>query len=99
MEKKLTTWKANNLLLGGQVTLIRSVLSSLPIFYMPIFKCAASIANRIEKLQQDFLWNGKSMEKKFHLVDWKTICKLKLVVGLGFRLVRLMNQASLGKRL
>ena len=51
MEKKVTTWKANYLSLGGRMNLIRSALSSLPIYYMSICKCPASIANRIEKLQ------------------------------------------------
>eukprot|EP00268_Persea_americana_P003866 TRINITY_DN11181_c2_g1_i1.p1 TRINITY_DN11181_c2_g1~~TRINITY_DN11181_c2_g1_i1.p1 ORF type:complete len:133 (-),score=22.23 TRINITY_DN11181_c2_g1_i1:799-1197(-) len=49
------------------------------------------------KLQQDFLWNGRSMENKFHLVDWKSVCKSKLEGGLGFRPETLMNQALLGK--
>ena len=93
MEKKLTTWKANYLSLGGRVTLIRSVLSSLPNYYISIFKCPASIAIRIEKLQRDFLCNGGNTEKKIHLVDWNPICKSKFEGGLGIRSISLMNQA------
>ena len=62
-----------------------------------MFKCPISVANRIEKLQQDFLWNGRGMENKFHLVDWKSVCKSKFEGGLGLRPVTLMNHALLGK--
>ena len=97
IEKRLTAWKASYLSIGSRVTLIKSALSSLPIYYMSMFKCPISVANWIEKLQRDFLWNGRSMENKFYLVDWKTVCKSKLERGLGLRPVMLMNRALLGK--
>ncbi|XP_039028563.1 uncharacterized protein LOC120162494 [Hibiscus syriacus] len=35
---KLAGWKASSLSLAGRLVLVKSVLSSLPIFFMPIFK-------------------------------------------------------------
>jgi hypothetical protein len=97
MEQRLASWKARYLSFGGRITLIPSALANLPIYFMLIFKCSASIIKHIEKLQRDFLWQGKSDKKKFNLVDWNSICKPKEDGGLGFRPLRLMNQALLGK--
>ena len=59
IERKLSLWKANYLSLGGRITLIKVALANLPIYYMFI--------DQIERLQWNFLWNGKE-KNKFHLV-------------------------------
>lgn len=82
---------------GGKVTLIQSVLSIIPIYFMSIHKIPLSVANRIEKLQRDFLWNGMGGEHKYHLVDWKSICLPKSLGGLGIRSISRTNQALMGK--
>lgn len=37
------------------------------------------------------------MKKKFHLVDWASLCRPKTDGGLGFKSVKHMNQELLGK--
>jgi hypothetical protein len=59
---------------GGRVTLIKSTLSNLPTYLLSLFPIPASVANRIEKLQQDFLWRGIGEEFKYHLVSWAKVC-------------------------
>ena len=83
VDNKLALWKANYLSIEGNVTLIKSVLSNLPVYFIYILKCLVSVVKRIEKLQRDFLWHGRNNVKKFHLVDWASICKPKLEGGLG----------------
>lgn len=73
VERRLLAWKANYLSLGGRMTPIRSVLSTLPVYYMPIFKCPIPVVNRIEKLQQDFF------------VVWQKFRKEVSYVRLGIR--------------
>lgn len=96
IENKLSSWKASYLSLRGRVTLIKSSLSNLPIYFLSVFKCPASVASRKEKLQREFLWQGENPEKKFHLVDWASICLPKTDGGLGIRPIKVMNQALLG---
>lgn len=51
VEKKLSSWKANYLSLGGRVTLILSALSNLPIYlFLSLFKCQASMVKQIERV-------------------------------------------------
>jgi hypothetical protein len=32
------------------------------------------VANRLDRLERDFLWGGIGDEVKFHLVNWNNIC-------------------------
>lgn len=45
------------------------------------------------------MWCGRNSEKKFHLLDWASVCEPKREGGLGIRPSRLINQALLGKGL
>ena len=85
VERKLSTWKANYLSLGGRITLIMEVMGNLPIYFMSILECPIFVINGIEKLQWEFLWHGRSAERKFHLIDWALVCTSKLGGGLGIK--------------
>jgi hypothetical protein len=47
-----------------------STLFNLPTYFISLFPLPAGVANRMEKLQEDFLWVGLGEEFKFHLVNW-----------------------------
>ena len=72
MEIKLVGWKKLYLSKGGRVALIKSTLSKLSTYYISLYPIPTSVANRIAKLQRDFLWGGLGDEPKFHLVNWST---------------------------
>uniref|UniRef100_A0A2N9GXK7 Reverse transcriptase domain-containing protein n=1 Tax=Fagus sylvatica TaxID=28930 RepID=A0A2N9GXK7_FAGSY len=57
----------------------------------------ARVANRLEKLQRDFLWCGMDEKPKFHLVKWSQICVPLRFGGLAVRDIRCFNKALLGK--
>ncbi|CAN1805032.1 Putative ribonuclease H protein At1g65750 [Linum perenne] len=69
--KRLSVWKSRLLSFGGRLTLINSVLSNLPIYYMSLFRAPVSVIKRIEAIQCRFLWDGCSERKSFHLVNWR----------------------------
>ncbi|GKD61016.1 putative RNA-directed DNA polymerase, eukaryota, reverse transcriptase zinc-binding domain protein [Tanacetum coccineum] len=48
---RLSTWKANLLSIGGRLTLIKSVLGSLGIYYLSIFKAPESVLQDLERIR------------------------------------------------
>lgn len=61
--KKMTAWKAQMLSMGGRVTLTRSILNSLPLYYFSLFR-APSFLSDLEKRRNMFLWGGASVQRK-----------------------------------
>ncbi|XP_039138904.1 uncharacterized protein LOC120276247 [Dioscorea cayenensis subsp. rotundata] len=55
VRSRLTTWKASYLSLGGRLTLVNSVLSSMPVYWMSVFKLPAWVIKEIDKILRDFL--------------------------------------------
>ena len=82
---------------GGCVTLIKSTLSSIPTYLLSLLPMPASVANRLEKLQRDFLWGGIGNEKRFHLIRWDKVFQPLQNGGLAIKNLSLFNQALLGK--
>ena len=67
------------------------------VYQMSLFRMPKSVARRLEKLQRDFLWGGRNLERKAHLVKWEVVCGNKEKGGLGIRKLTLLNKALLGK--
>lgn len=83
--------------LGGRITLIKSVMQSIPIYYLSFFKCPKSVVHQIEKLQRDFLSNDHVDDRKYHLVRWDLVCKPIEQGGLRIQSIEKVNKALLGK--
>ena len=73
--------------------LLKSTLSSLPTYFLSLFTIRTYVANKIEKLQRDFLWG----DSKTHLVGWDKVCAPLANGGLGIRELTTFNKALLGK--
>ncbi|KAL6345454.1 hypothetical protein AAG906_017173 [Vitis piasezkii] len=61
---------------GGEIdfrkdwlTLIRSMLSSLPIYCMSLLVIPRKVSLRHEKIHRDFLWGGGALERKPHMIN------------------------------
>ncbi|CAL5395354.1 unnamed protein product [Camellia sinensis] len=68
---KLASWKRKLLFFGGKLTLVKAVLSSLPIYYLSVFKMPVSVTRTLDKIQARFLWGESEVKKKLHLVNWE----------------------------
>ncbi|XP_022003449.1 uncharacterized protein LOC110900899 [Helianthus annuus] len=57
-KRRLSKWKANTLSIAGRLTLIKSVLDSLPTYYFSLFKAPKKVVDVLEGLMRRFLWGG-----------------------------------------
>lgn len=64
--------------MGEKITLIKAALTNVLVYYMSIFNMLVKVADKIEKLQRSFLWEG-SEDEKDHLIKWDEACKPKKV--------------------
>ncbi|KAF5773617.1 putative RNA-directed DNA polymerase [Helianthus annuus] len=97
LEKRLTLWKASLLSIGGRVTLIRSVLESLPNYYFSLYRAPAKVVKDLEALIRKFLWGGSSEVKKVHWVAWDRVASPLDSGGLGLQRLSDVNVAFLSK--
>ncbi|RVW55331.1 Transposon TX1 uncharacterized 149 kDa protein [Vitis vinifera] len=97
MRRRLAQWKRQYISKGGRITLIKSTLASIPIYFLSLIRIPKSVTKRIEKIQRDFLWGGGRLERKAHLIKWKVVCSPKEEGGLGIRKIDVLNKALLGK--
>ncbi|MCH79282.1 cysteine-rich receptor-like protein kinase [Trifolium medium] len=97
VQSRLSGWKSRFLSFGGRLILLKSVLTSLPVYALSFFKAPSGTISSIESLLINFFWGGSEDIRKTSWISWKTICLPKEYGGLGVRQLREFNIALLGK--
>ncbi|XP_071687637.1 uncharacterized protein [Rutidosis leptorrhynchoides] len=72
-EKRLSDWKAKTISYGGRLTLIKSVLSSLPLYYFSLFHAPTKVINSLEAIRRKFFWGGSESNNKINWIKWELI--------------------------
>jgi hypothetical protein len=62
-EKRLSSWKGKHLSIGGRLTLINSVLSSLPMYMMSFFSIPKGVIKTLDYFRLRFFWQGMKTKK------------------------------------
>ncbi|XP_021986296.1 uncharacterized protein LOC110882627 [Helianthus annuus] len=65
---KLSKWKARHLSFSGRVTVAKSVLGSLPTYYLSLFSAPKCVLNRLEKIRRDFIWGITDSRKRLRWI-------------------------------
>ncbi|GJU09895.1 hypothetical protein Tco_1132291 [Tanacetum coccineum] len=82
LSARLSKWKLKSLSIGGRLTLIKSVLSSLPLYYMSSFKVPKGVLSKMESIRRNFFNGVENAEKKMSLIGWNKILASKKNGGL-----------------
>ena len=94
-QKPLSNWKSKLLSYGGRLTLLKSVLGNLGVYFFSTFKAPSTIIKKLESTHRKFFWGGNSDEKKMAWIAWDTVIAPLNQGGLGIGSLKISNQAML----
>ncbi|GJT16200.1 RNA-directed DNA polymerase, eukaryota, reverse transcriptase zinc-binding domain protein [Tanacetum coccineum] len=96
-DSRLSKWKRKTLSIGGRITLIKSVLGSLPIYNMSIYKVPQKIIHRLESSHCHFFNGTDRQSKKPIWVKWNKVLAPKDKGGLRILSFYALNRGLLFK--
>ncbi|GJS23933.1 RNA-directed DNA polymerase, eukaryota [Tanacetum coccineum] len=94
---RLSKWKLKSLSIGGRLTLIKSVLSSMPLYHMSIYKVPIGVLNKLESIRRNFFNGAEKNDRKLSMFGWKKVLASKHKGGLGVSSFFAVNRALLFK--
>nr|GEY26685.1 RNA-directed DNA polymerase, eukaryota, reverse transcriptase zinc-binding domain protein [Tanacetum cinerariifolium] len=62
---RLSKWKLKSLSIGGRLTLLKSVLTSTPLYHMSIYKVPMGVLKKLESIRRNFFNDGSSLWSSF----------------------------------
>ena len=76
--------------------MIKSVLSSIPLYYLSLFKALLKVIKLVESLRRQFFWGFKENLKGINWVNWNLVLKDRKKGGLGVGSLLAKNLGLLG---
>lgn len=82
---RLPAWKGKLLNRAGWLTLVKSVLAAVPIYFLTVFPLKKWASKKIDRLRRAFLWRGTEEARgDYCLVNWKKVMLPKEMGGLEY---------------
>ncbi|KAF6169120.1 hypothetical protein GIB67_038617 [Kingdonia uniflora] len=97
IKRRATGWAGSLLSLQGRAVLVQSVLSSISIYSMGIYKWSASLIKEGERILCNFFWSGEPDSRKACVVAWDKVCKPFKEGGINLRRLKAINQSLMMK--
>ncbi|GKB80138.1 RNA-directed DNA polymerase, eukaryota, reverse transcriptase zinc-binding domain protein, partial [Tanacetum coccineum] len=94
---RLSKWKMKTLSIGGRLMLLKSVLGSMPIYYMSMFKVPIQVLKKIESIRSHFFNGVDHNDRKLLFVKWDNVLASKEKGGLGVSSFYALNRALIFK--
>ncbi|GKD67592.1 hypothetical protein Tco_1321682 [Tanacetum coccineum] len=93
----LSKWKMKALSIGVRLTLLKSVLGSIPIFHMSIFRVPLSVLHTLESIRSHFFNGHEVGSNKATWVKWNSVLTAKDNGGLGVSSLYALNRGLMMK--
>ena len=92
--RRLAAWKGRLMNKVGRLRLVNVVLTSIPTYYLIVFKLQKWAIKKIDKLRRSFLWKGSTDANGGHcLVKWSKVMRPKNFGGLSVLDLDLFSRA------
>ncbi|XP_071714290.1 uncharacterized protein [Rutidosis leptorrhynchoides] len=69
-DSRLSSWKMKSLSFRGRLVLIKSVLSSLPLYYFSLYRASPCVLKHLESVRRKFFWGGSGSGSNISWVKW-----------------------------
>jgi hypothetical protein len=83
---------------GGKEVFIKAAAQSLSTYVMGVYKLPLGLCDDLTKIIRDFWWGSEKDKRKMHWVAWDIMLKPKIKGGMGFKDMRIFNQALLARQ-
>ncbi|GJR98994.1 RNA-directed DNA polymerase, eukaryota, reverse transcriptase zinc-binding domain protein [Tanacetum coccineum] len=97
VKNRLSKWKVKALSIGGRLTLLKSVLGSIPIFYMSIYRAPSRVLKILESIRNQFFNGNDLCSKKAAWIKWSSVPADKSKGGLGIASLYALNRGLMIK--
>nr|GEX28845.1 RNA-directed DNA polymerase, eukaryota [Tanacetum cinerariifolium] len=77
VSSRLSKWKLKLLFIGGRLSLLKSVLSSIPLYHMSIFKVPIGVLNHLESIRRNLFYGVDGSERKLAWIGWNMVLTSK----------------------
>lgn len=98
LQSQLEGWQSRLLSQPARAVLIKSVLSSLPLYHLSYFKLTDKEAKKCDSLMCNFFWGTTANRKSPHMRSWDKLCAPRDTGGLGIKKTKEFNNAMLGRQ-
>ncbi|GJS35663.1 RNA-directed DNA polymerase, eukaryota, reverse transcriptase zinc-binding domain protein [Tanacetum coccineum] len=94
---RLSKWKMKSLSIGGRLTLIKSVLTAIPIFHLSIYKAPLAVLRKLESIRCHFFHGHVHNSTQACWIKWSKILAPKDKGGLGVSSLYALNRSLMLK--
>ncbi|KAI0488460.1 hypothetical protein KFK09_028293 [Dendrobium nobile] len=81
----MNVWGNKYISLAGKILLVKSILSSFPIYHITHSLVPLSLLKEPDKMCRDFLWNKQDGSKGLHYISWEVLCEPLNLGGQGIQ--------------
>ncbi|XP_022023474.1 uncharacterized protein LOC110923722 [Helianthus annuus] len=75
------------------MTLAKSVLGSLPSYFLSLFSAPKCVVKKLEKIRREFIWGKSNNRYKLGWIRWELLLKVKKAGGMGMGSIQSFNLA------
>nr|GEW43091.1 RNA-directed DNA polymerase, eukaryota, reverse transcriptase zinc-binding domain protein [Tanacetum cinerariifolium] len=97
VSSRLSKWKLKLLSIGSHLSLLKSFLTSIPLYHMSIFKVPIGVLNHLESIRRNFFYGVDGSDRKLAWIGWNMVLTSKNNGGLGVSSFFAHNYALLFK--
>jgi hypothetical protein len=97
LEKRLNSWSFRWLSRAGRLTLTKSVLEAIPVYWMSLAWIPKGVLEKIRRICARFIWSGSGEKYTQPWSKWDNIALPKALGGWGLKNIFLFSKALAAK--